>query len=109
MLINSPIQFDNVSVICKANVYFDGKVVSHTIIGSDQSRKTIGIIFPGLYNFNTGGPERMEIIAGACRARIAGENDWRDYSAGNYFDVPGQSNFEIEVLSGIAEYICSFV
>lgn len=109
MTINSPIQFENVSVTCKANVYFDGKVISHTIVLPDESRKTIGVIFPGLYKFNTGVSERMEIIAGACRARMADEKDWQDYSLGDYFDVPGQSYFEIEVASGLAEYICSFV
>lgn len=108
MISNSTEQFNNVSVICKANIYFEGKVVSHTIVFPDKSRKTIGIIYPGGYTFNTGVAERMEIIAGDCKVRVSGTVDWSNYTVGTYFDVPGQSSFEIEVASGIVEYICSF-
>lgn len=102
-------EFQNVTVVCKANVYFDGKVVSHTIVFADGTKKTAGLIYPGAYTFNTGAPERMEIIAGACRARLAGVAEWTSYAAGTYFDVPGNSSFEIAVEEGIAEYICSFL
>lgn len=101
------IQFENVTVVAKANVYFDGKVVSHTVCFPDGSKKTIGLIYPGAYTFNTGAPERMEIIAGDCRARNAGEKDWTQYTAGTAFSVPGNSSFEIAVDS-ITEYICSY-
>lgn len=103
-----PSQFDGVSVVCKANVYFDGKVVSHSVLFPDGSKKTLGLIYPGTYTFNTDAAERMEIIAGACRATIAGESAGRDYAAGTFFDVPANSSFEIAVESGIAEYLCSF-
>lgn len=105
---NTPEQFDNVSVKCKANVYFDGKVVSHTVVCADGSKKTLGLIFPGTYTFNTDAPERMDIVAGACRARLAGQDEWTNYPAGEFFRVPGDSSFEIAVDEGIAEYICSF-
>jgi uncharacterized protein YaiE (UPF0345 family) len=105
----APEQFSNVTATCKANVYFDGKVVSHTIIFADGSRKTLGLIYPGSYQFNTGAAERMEIIAGACRARIAAQGDWIGFPAGTRFDVPGNSFFEIEVKEGICEYVCSFL
>jgi purine/pyrimidine-nucleoside phosphorylase len=101
-------RFENVTVTCKANVYFDGKVVSHSIELSDGSKKTLGLIYPGEYRFNTDAPERMEITAGACRARLAGERDWKEFAAGTFFDVPGKSSFEIAVDAGIAQYICSF-
>lgn len=103
-----PSQFDGVSVVCKANVYFDGKVVSHSVIFPDGTKKTLGLIYAGTYTFNTGAPECMEIVAGVCRAKIAGESDWKEYGAGTYFDVPGQSSFDIAVDAGIAEYVCSF-
>jgi purine/pyrimidine-nucleoside phosphorylase len=102
-------QFDNVSVVVKANVYFDGKVVSHTVVMPDGSKRTLGLIYAGEYAFNTEAPERMEIVAGACRAKIAGETDWSDYEGGAFFEVPGNSSFEIAVDSGIAEYVCSFL
>lgn len=101
-------QFDQVSVVCKANVYFDGKVVSHTILFADKSKKTIGLIYPGSYYFGTGAPEIMEITAGTCRVQLKGQTTWATYAAGTAFKVPGNSGFDIVVESGIAEYICSF-
>ena len=100
--------FSGVDIDCKANIYFDGKVVSHTVKFTDSTRKTIGLIYPGMYTFNTGVPEKMEIIAGACRAKLAGAVAWTSYEAGTFFSVPGNSSFDIEVSSGIAEYICSY-
>lgn len=102
------ITFENVSVTAKANVYFDGKVVSHTVLFPDGSKKTVGLIYPGTYTFNTGAPEEMKIIAGTCKARQAGTTVWIPYPAGTLFTVPGNSKFDITVDSGIAEYICSF-
>jgi len=103
-----PAQFDGVSVVTKANVYFDGKVTSHTVVFPDGSKKTIGLIYPGTYRFNTGAPERMEISAGKCFVKLEGENDFACCAAGAYFLVPGDSSFEVSVEQGIAEYICSF-
>lgn len=103
-----PNQFDNVSVVCKANIYFDGKVISHTILFNDGSKKTIGLIYPGTYEFNTGAPEKMEIIAGACRVKLKGSDEWKSFTAGTFFEVPGDSSFEIAIDEGIVEYICSF-
>jgi len=108
MSYNAPTEFAGVTAVCKANIYFDGKVVSHTIGFADGSKKTIGLIYPGVFKFNTGAPEKMEIIAGSCRVHVAGQNDWIGFTAGTWFDVPGNSSFEIEVADGIAEYVCSF-
>lgn len=104
----SQLQFDNVSVVCKANIYFDGKVVSHSVVFQDGAKKTLGLIYPGLYTFNTGAPEIMEIISGTCRAKLAGESECKEYAAGQAFNVPGESSFDISVEEGIVEYICSF-
>ena len=103
-----PEHFDNVTAICKTNVYFDGKVVSHTIKFADGSRKTLGLIYPGEFKFTTGAPEKMEILAGVCRVKLAGETAWRDYAANTAFHVPANSFFEISVSTGIVDYICSF-
>jgi uncharacterized protein YaiE (UPF0345 family) len=105
---SAPAKFDDVSVTTKANVYFDGKVVSHTIHLRDGAKKTLGIIYPGSFHFTTDAPERMDIVAGTCRVKIAGEADFRTYSAGSGFDVPGKSAFDIAVESGLVEYVCSF-
>lgn len=101
-------EFSGVTVTCKANVYFDGKVVSHAFVDASGRKRTLGLIFPGTYNFSTGAPERMDIVAGACRARLPGQADFKDYPAGTGFDVPGQSSFDIAVDAGIAEYLCTF-
>lgn len=104
----SPERFEGVAVTAKANIYFEGKVVSHTVNFPDGSKKTVGLIYPGAFTFRTGSPEVMEIIAGAALARLPGEPEWKEYPAGTAFAVPGSSSFEIKVEEGIAEYICSF-
>ena len=102
-------QFDGVTVLTKANIYFDGKVVSHTVRFPDQSRKTLGLIYPGKFHFNTDQSERMEIVAGACVVKLDGKTNFNNYSAGTFFEVPAKSGFDIEVASGVCEYICSFL
>lgn len=102
-------KFDNVTAVCKANVYFGGKVVSHTLIMPDGAKKTLGLIFPGSYNFKTDLAETMEMVAGACRVKLAGQSEWKDYAAGTQFDIPARSSFDIAVENGIVEYICTFV
>jgi uncharacterized protein YaiE (UPF0345 family) len=104
-----PSQFPGVTVVAKANVYFDGKVVSHTVLFPDSSKKTLGLIYPGEFHFSTGAPERMEIIAGECRVTLDGASASQPYAAGQHFDVPGKSGFTIAVASGICEYVCSFL
>ena len=103
-----PTEFTNVIAICKANVYFGGKVVSHTLQFPDGSKKTLGLIYPGEYHFGTGAPEKMEIVAGACRIKLDGTETWQPHAAGSFFRVPGGSGFSIAVEADIAEYICSF-
>jgi uncharacterized protein YaiE (UPF0345 family) len=102
-------QFNGVSVITKANVYFDGNVVSHTILLPDGSRKTLGLVRPGSFHFNTAESERMEIVDGACQVVLDGTSEVRVCSAGSFFIVPGKSGFRIEVESGLCQYICSFL
>ena len=103
------IQLDNVTALAKANVYFDGKVVSHTILCADGAKKTLGLIYPGAFHFGTDKAERMEIVAGACKVKLDGEAEAREYVAGAAFDVSAKSGFDIEVVAGICEYICSFL
>lgn len=104
-----PSEFTGVTAFTKANIYYDGKVLSHAIVFPDGSRKTLGIVFPGTYTFGTGQPERMELVAGQCEVKLAGEQESRSYHIGDVFEIPGNSSFEIEVAEGICEYICSFL
>ncbi len=101
-------RFEGVTVPAKANIYFDGKVISHSLLFSDGSKKTLGLIYPGEFRFDTAAPELMEIVAGECRVRLAGKSDWENYGAGASFSIPGNSSFEIAVAKGQTEYICSF-
>ena len=100
-------QFDNVSVVKKANVFFDGKCVSHTVLFADGTKKSVGVIFPSSLVFNTGAPEIMEINGGKCRVRIKGETEWKTYEAGQSFSVPGDSHFDIETIE-LLDYVCHF-
>lgn len=100
-------QFDNVSVIKAANVYFDGKCVSHTVVLADGVRKTVGVILPSSLTFNTGAPEIMEGVGGSCRVRLKGEADWKTYSVGESFSVPGNSSFDI-ACDEPYHYVCHF-
>ena len=101
-------QFNNVSVVSKANVYFDGKCVSHSITLADGSKKSVGVILPSTLTFNTGAPEIMETVSGSCRVKLAGESEWRAYGVGQSFNVPGNSSFDIEVSGEPYHYVCHF-
>ena len=100
-------QFDNVSVVKKANVYFDGKCISHTVVLADGTRKSVGVILPAALTFNTGAPEVMELLGGRCRVRLAAESAWQEYAGGSSFSVPGNSSFDIEVSEAV-DYVCHF-
>ena len=99
-------QLDNVSVIKKANVYFDGKCVSHSVQLADGSRKSVGVILPSKLTFNTGAPEIMEIVEGRCHVTLPG-GEPRAYGAGERFNVPANSWFDIEALETL-HYVCHF-
>jgi uncharacterized protein YaiE (UPF0345 family) len=104
-----PEKFIGVTAVTKANVYFNGSVVSHAIVFPDGSKKTLGLIFPGKYHFNTEAAERMEIVAGQCEVLLDGGAKEQTFKAGESFEVKARSGFTIEVGDGICEYICSFL
>ncbi len=95
------------TVRTRANVYFDGKCISHSLELADGSKKSVGVILPSTLKFNTGAPERMEIVGGRCKVKLAGASDWQTYAAGAEFRVPGNSSFDIETLE-MVDYVCHF-
>ena len=101
-------KFESVNVAKAANVYFDGRVSSRTIEFSDGSTKTLGLMLPGEYTFNTDKPEVMEITSGDVSYCLAGEDSWNDVTGGGAFNVPGNSSFMIKVKT-VTDYVCSFV
>jgi uncharacterized protein YaiE (UPF0345 family) len=102
-------EFKNVTAKALANVYFDGKVVSHGVTLEDGTTKTLGVIYPGSYHFGTEAAERMEIIDGSCKVTIDDSEEISTYAAGEHFDVAANSGFTIEVEGGLAQYICSYI
>ena len=101
-------EFKNVTVTKKANVYFDGKVTSRSVLFSDGSEKTLGIMLPGEYEFNTADKEIMEIISGDLEVLIADAQEWKTIKGGEAFEVPAQSKFSLKVKS-LTDYCCSFI
>lgn len=104
-----PTEIRNVTAVTKANIYFDGKVVSHSILSTDGSKQTLGLIYPGKFHFGTDKAERMEIVAGGCAVKLDANTASANFKAGEYFEVPAKSGFDIEVTGEICEYICSFL
>ncbi len=102
-------EFSNVTAVAKANVYFDGRVVSHIILSPDGSKRTLGLIYPGTYHFGTGAAERMQIVDGKCAVVLDGEEGGAPHESGGEFRVPANSGFTISVEEGICQYVCSFL
>lgn len=101
-------EFKNVTVVKKANIYFGGKVASRTIVSQDGSKKTLGIMQPGEYEFNTSEKEIMEIYGGELEVNLSGNNAWLSVKAGEQFEVPALSKFSLKVKS-VTDYCCSFI
>ena len=100
-------KIDGVSVSTKANVYFDGKCVSHGITLADGTKKSVGVVLAASLTFSTGAAETMECVAGGCEYRLAGSDQWRTSSVGEKFSVPADSKFDIRVADAY-HYICHF-
>jgi len=101
-------QFDNVSIIKEANVYFDGQVTSRSVIFQDGSHKTLGIMLPGEYEFSTDDKELMEITSGALEVLLPNTNNWQNINGGESFEVPANSKFQLKI-STTTDYCCSFI
>ena len=101
-------EFTNVSIGKKANVYFGGKVTSRVLVFADGSEKTLGIMLPGEYVFNTAVEELMEVTAGGMEVLLPGESEWKTVTEGNSFVVPGKAQFEVRIAE-VTDYCCSYV
>jgi uncharacterized protein YaiE (UPF0345 family) len=101
-------EFTNVTVVKEVNSYFDGRVTSRTIIFADGARKTLGVMLPGEYEFNTGDKEIMEILSGELDVLLPGAGGWTAVKGGEQFEVPAKSQFGLKVKS-LTDYCCSFV
>ena len=98
----------HVTVSTTANVYFDGRCVSHSVLLPDGSKKSLGVILPATLRFNTSTAERMECVAGQCEYRLEGADAaWLPSRAGESFSIPADASFEIRVEAPY-HYICHF-
>jgi purine/pyrimidine-nucleoside phosphorylase len=101
-------EFKDVTVVKKANLYFDGKVSSRTVLFPDGSKKTLGVMLPGEYEFSTGDKEVMEILAGDLEVLLPGEAGWKAVKGGESFEVPAKAKFGLRVKT-LTDYCCSFI
>ena len=101
-------EFKNVTVVKKANIYFGGTVTSRTVSFPDGTKKTLGIMMGGEYEFNTADKELMEILGGEAEVLLPGEESWRVFREGDVFEVKADSSFRIRT-SDILDYCCSYL
>jgi uncharacterized protein YaiE (UPF0345 family) len=101
-------EFNNVTIINKANVYFGGNVTSRTVIFPDGAKKTLGVMLPGEYEFNTADREIMEILAGELEVLLPGVARWEKVKGGESFDVSANSRFSLKIKE-LTDYCCSFM
>jgi purine/pyrimidine-nucleoside phosphorylase len=101
-------KFTDVSVIKKANIYFNGNVTSRTVLFEDGTKKTLGIILPGEYEFGTADREHMEVLAGSLKALLPGSKACKTYGPGQAFEIPSNSKFKVTATE-VTDYCCSYI
>jgi purine/pyrimidine-nucleoside phosphorylase len=101
-------EFKNVTVVREANIYFDGKVTSRTVLFPDGSKKTLGVMLPGEFEFGTADKELMEILAGELDVLLPGDTAWKPFKGGQSFEVAANSKFKLKVKK-LTDYCCSFI
>ncbi|NIP74082.1 MAG: pyrimidine/purine nucleoside phosphorylase [Gammaproteobacteria bacterium] len=90
-----------------ASLYHGGSVSSRTVITAGGEMKSLGIMLPGVYRFSTDAGQRIEITQGQCRVKLADRQEWDEYVAGDGFEVPANSHYEIEVID-VLDYVCHY-
>ena len=98
---------ENVTVVRKANVYYNGSVTSRTVFRQGGAKKTLGIILPGRYDFGTEAKEHMEVLAGKLHVLLPGSETWVSFGAGEAFDIPANSKFTVSA-DEVSDYCCSY-
>jgi uncharacterized protein YaiE (UPF0345 family) len=101
-------EFKNVTVIREAHVYFDGKVTSRAVVFEDGTKKTLGVMLAGDYEFSTDAKEIMEMLGGEMDVLLPGETNWKTFKAGESFEVPAHSSFKLKIAE-LADYCCSYI
>ncbi|MBJ3814765.1 pyrimidine/purine nucleoside phosphorylase [Shimwellia pseudoproteus] len=92
----------------QSNEYFEGKVKSIGFTSSATGRASVGVMAAGEYTFGTGQPEEMTVISGELNVLLPGSTAWQVFGAGASFQVPGNSEFALEVAEPTA-YLCRYL
>ena len=98
-------QFSGVTLTTKANVYFDGKCVSHSFTLADGTKKSVGVVLPATLTFGTAAAEIMECVGGSCEYKLDGTDEWKTSTVGESFHIPAK--FDIRVTEAY-HYICHY-
>ncbi|MFH1799476.1 MAG: pyrimidine/purine nucleoside phosphorylase [Candidatus Omnitrophota bacterium] len=101
-------EFKNVTIVKKVNSYFEGKATSRTVLFPDGSKKTLGVMLPGAYEFRTAEKEIIEIFSGNSEVQLPGSVECQTVKGGSSFEVSAQSEFRLKV-SELTDYCCSFI
>jgi uncharacterized protein YaiE (UPF0345 family) len=101
-------EFKGVTVVREANVYFEGKVTSRTVLFPDGTKRTLGVMLPGEFEFGTADKELMEILSGQLDVLLPGENAWKAVKGGQSFEVAANSKFKLKVVK-VTDYCCSYM
>ena len=101
-------ELKNITVIKAVNSYFDGRVTSRTVLFPDGTKKSLGVMLPGEYEFGTEDKEIMQIMSGELEVLLPETSEWRSVAGGESFEVPASSKFQVKVQS-ITDYCCSYI
>jgi len=101
-------KFDKVTIVKNANIYYDGKVTSRTVLFENGEKKTLGIMLPGEYEFGTANKEIMEILQGKLEVKLPGSHDWLTINSGESFEVSADSKFNL-IVKEPTDYCCSYI
>jgi len=96
-----------VTLTTQANVYFDGRCISHSFKTASGEDKSVGVVLPSTLTFNTGKAEIMECVAGSCEYKLKGQEQWHTVRAGEQFSIEENSSFDIKVTDSF-HYICHY-
>lgn len=100
-------KFKDVTVDKLANIYFNGNVISRNVFFKDGSRKTLGVMLPGRYEFNTEERELIEIMSGILNLKLQNDDECKLINDRMVFNIPKNSSFQVEVLE-LVNYTCSY-
>jgi len=101
----SPLFFQE-SPMFKVNEYFNGTVKS-IAFASAEGPATVGVMAPGEYEFGTAQREIMHVVSGALTVKLPGSDNWETFNAGDKFNVPADSKFQLQVNVDTA-YLCEY-